>query len=328
VTIFTPARGPADVGPRHNVPVSEDLIEAEATSPGSPVDPGADVFAQWSPPAGNRERALVLAGGGTIGIAWESGLVAGLRDEGVDIRDADTMIGTSAGSIVAAHLRVRADEADAFARIRTAAPLAYGRLGPADATRYVRAQLAGDPRRGRATIGRAALTATTLAEDDWIAAVGSGLADEPWPEPGLWITAVDAQTGTSVVFDRGSGVPLDLAVAASCAVPGVFPAVDIGGRHYVDGGLRSVANADLAAGHARVLVLAPYPVGSHLRDVPAVQVRALRRTSRARLIVPDRRDLRAMGANPLDTRRAASAFDTGRAHGRRIADRVGEFWMS
>ena len=79
-----------------------------------------------------------------------------------------------------------------------------------------------------------------------------------------------------MVFDNTSGVPLERAVAASCAVPGVFPAVEVGGRRYVDGGLRSIANADLAAGHRRVLVLSPYPIASHLRDLPLVQLRTLK----------------------------------------------------
>ena len=62
----------------------------------------------------------MLAGGGATGIAWEAGVIIGLRDGGIDVRDADTMIGTSAGSMVAAHLRVGTDEGDAFARIRRA----------------------------------------------------------------------------------------------------------------------------------------------------------------------------------------------------------------
>jgi NTE family protein len=286
-----------------------------------------EAFSDWHPPTERRERAFVLAGGGATGIAWEAGIILGLRDGGVDVREADTMIGTSAGSMVAAHLRVGTDEGNAFRRIRDGAPLAsYGRLGPSDAGRYVRAQLALDPRHGRAVIGRAALEARTTSEQEWLETVGLGLVGKPWPEGRLLITAVDALTGTSVVFDRTSGVPLERAVAASCAVPGVFPAVEVGGRRYVDGGLRTIANADLAAGHARVVVLAPYPVAPNVKDLPAVQVRALRPGSRTHLVVPDAKDLWVMGANPLDTRRGSAAFDAARAHGRRIAERVGEVW--
>ncbi len=241
-------------------------------------------FGEWRPPSSGLDRAFVLAGGGATGIAWEAGIIIGLRDGGIDVRDADTMIGTSAGSMVAAHLRVGTDEGNAFARIQEGAPLAsYGRLGALDAARYVRAQLHLDKRSGRALVGQAALDAQTTTEEDWLQAIGLGLVGKPWPEGRLFITAVDAATGTSVVFDNTSGVPLERAVAASCAVPGVFPAVEVGGRRYVDGGLRSIANADLAAGHRRVLVLSPYPIGSHLRDLPPVQLRMLKPSAKTHL---------------------------------------------
>jgi NTE family protein len=229
--------------------------------------------------------------------------------------------------MVAAHLRVGTDEGNAFARIQQGAPLAsYGRLGPPDAARYLRAQLALDRRRGRAVVARAALSARTSSEEEWLDAIGLGLVGKPWPDGRLLITAVDAETGTSVVFDNDSGVPLDRAVAASCAVPGVFPAVEVDGRRYVDGGLRSVANIDLASGHRRVLALSPYPVGSRLREQPLVQIRTLRPRAKSYLVAPDARDVWAMGANPLDMRRGAGTFETARAHGRRIAHRVADIW--
>ena len=149
---------------------------------------------------------------------------------------------------------------------------------------------------------------------------------KPWPEGRLWVTAVDAVSGTSVVFDERSGVPLERAVAASCAVPGVFPAVEVGGRRYVDGGLRSIANADLARGHDRVVVISPYPVAPNLRDLPQAQVRALRPRSRTHLVIPDAHDLLAMGVDPLDMSRGGDTFDAAREHGQRIAERVGNVW--
>ena len=309
--------------------MSENVVHVDGPSDDlqRPVVRG-EGFNEWHQPTVGLERAFVLAGGGATGIAWEAGIVIGLRDGGIDVRDADTMIGTSAGSMVAAHLRVGTDEGNAFARIQEGAPLAsYGRLGPSDAARYLRAQLNLDKRSGRALVGQSALTARTTTEEDWLQAIGLGLVGKPWPAGRLFVTAVDAQTGTSVVFDNTSGVPLERAVAASCAVPGVFPAVEVGGRRYVDGGLRSIANADLAAGHRRVLVLSPYPIASHLRDLPLVQLRTLKPRARTHLVVPDARDLWAMGANPLDMSRGAGTFETARAHGARIADRVAEMWV-
>ena len=308
--------------------MSEQVLTGVATGVETrPVAPASNVFRPWTPPQEKVDRAFVLAGGGATGIAWEAGIIIGLRDGGVDVRDADTMIGTSAGSMVAAHLRVGTDEGNAFARIQQGAPLAsYGRLGPPDAARYLRAQLALDRRRGRAVVARAALSARTSSEEEWLDAIGLGLVGKPWPDGRLLITAVDAETGTSVVFDNDSGVPLDRAVAASCAVPGVFPAVEVDGRRYVDGGLRSVANIDLASGHRRVLALSPYPVGSRLREQPLVQIRTLRPRAKSYLVAPDARDVWAMGANPLDMRRGAGTFETARAHGRRIAHRVADIW--
>ena len=100
----------------------------------------------------------------------------------------------------------------------------------------------------------------------------------------------------------------------------------MGGRRYVDGGLRSIANIDLARGHRRVIALAPYPIGSHVRDLPPMQLRSLRPRARTYLVVPDAKDLLAMGANPLDMSRGAGTFEVARAHGIRIADRVAEIW--
>ncbi|WP_299442206.1 patatin-like phospholipase family protein [uncultured Phycicoccus sp.] len=290
------------------------------------VDGASSVFADWQRPEVTLDRAVVFAGGGVTGIAWEAGIVLGLRDAGIDIRNADTMIGTSAGSMVAAHLRLGTDD-EAFDLVRQGAPMTeVGRLRPTDAGRYLRAQLSRDPRDGRAIVSRAALSATTATEEEWLDTVGFGLVGREWPEGRLLITAVDAETGTSVVFDGSGGVPLERAVAASCAVPGVFPAVEIAGRHYVDGGLRSIANVDLAAGHARVLVLAPYPVGGQVYELPRVQAWALRRHSKSQVVVPDAKDLWAMGANPLDTTRGSTVLDRAREHGRRIAPRIAGLW--
>lgn len=315
------------VGADSSLPFEDAPIGADSSRPVEHAQADDDGFTPWQHPLRGTERAFVLAGGGATGIAWEAGVIIGLRDAGVDVREADTMIGTSAGSMVAAHVRVGTDEDNAFARIREGAPLAsYGRLGPADATRYVRAQLSRDAKRGRALVGTAALGARTATEEEWLETIGFGLIGKDWPEGRLLITAVDARTGTSVVFDKHSGVPLERAVAASCAVPGVFPAVEVGGRRYVDGGLRNIANIDLAAGHRRVVALTPYPVASRLRDLPLVQLHSLRPRARTALVVPDAKDLLAMGANPLDMRRGGATFDTARAHGQRIAERIGDVW--
>ncbi len=113
-----PHPGDNGVGERERGPGRPDERRLRATV----VD--GEGFREWQQPTEGLDRAFVLAGGGATGIAWEAGIIIGLRDGGIDVRDADTMIGTSAGSMVAAHLRVGTDEGNAFARIQQGAPLA------------------------------------------------------------------------------------------------------------------------------------------------------------------------------------------------------------
>ena len=306
--------------------------DGDKPSSGMPSAPtwSAAGLAPWSPPMprSTPSRALVLAGGGATGIAWEAGVVAGLREEGIDVREADLIVGTSAGSAVAAQLRVGTDEADAYADIRAGRPLGdLGRLGAGDAARFLRAQVGVDRSTARSVVTRAALRARPADEDAWVATVAGTLRGRDWPNGRLAITAVDAETGAAVVFDNDSGVDLDRAVAASCAVPGVFPPVTVGGRRYVDGGLRSVANADLAAGHERVLVLAPIPLAVRRGDRPGPQVRDLPGVRRSLVLTPDRASAAAMGLRPLDMRRGSRTEEAGREQGRREADRVRRVWL-
>jgi NTE family protein len=163
----------------------------------------------------------------------------------------------------------------------------------------------------------------------WRATVASRLPNRHWPRRALLITAVDAQTGEPVVFDRDSGVDLVDAVAASCA--GGF-AYRIGDRHYIDGGYRSNSvNADLAAGHRRVLVLAPFgdrtlaPVewGMHL----AAQVDELRaRGGRVETIFPGPESEHMFGASSMDLSLLAPAARAGHEQGRALAEPLSEFW--
>jgi NTE family protein len=137
-----------------------------------------------------------------------------------------------------------------------------------------------------------------------------------WPRAGLRLVAVDAETGEAAIFDRDSGVDLVDAVAASCAVPGIWPPVSIGGRRYIDGGVRSPENADLAAGYDQVLLISP--VGESWSGIPprdlAADVAALRASgAQVALIQPDAPARAAMGEtlddllDPRSRERAAYA---------------------
>ena len=259
-------------------------------------------------------RALVLGGGGIAGIAWELGLLAGLAgpasgEPGVDVTGADLVVGTSAGSVVGALLRSGTPLAD----------LAAGQLAPAsgtevdvafDATEMMTAfarALAGvtDQQEARARIGDLALGAATVPEAERRAVIAGRLGGAAWPDRPLTVTAVDTADGAFTTFDRASGVPLLDAVAASCAVPGVWPPITVGDRRYMDGGMRSATNADLAAGTDRVLVVAPtagFPE-SPLGPTLEAEVATLRAAgAQVHVVVADARALAAFGTNPLSPR--------------------------
>ncbi|MGC9669760.1 patatin-like phospholipase family protein [Planosporangium sp. 12N6] len=140
------------------------------------------------------------------------------------------------------------------------------------------------------------------------------------------IIAVDAASGERVPFSNNGEVSLIDAVAASAAAPGFRPPVRIGGRVYIDGGVASCANADLATGYDRVLVISPVASGSG--PIPSVkaQVAELEKTTRVALVVPDRASRRAMGRNPMDITRRADAARAGRAQGTAVAAEIGKVW--
>lgn len=271
-------------------------------------------------------RALVLGGGGATGIGWMGGVIRGLRDEGIDIDRVDTVIGTSAGSVVGAQLRLGVPDDVAFARLHGREPLKIGRLGLGDAERFLRGAFSNQRNHGRAIIGRAALRAQTTSEEEFLDVVAADLHGVDWPEGRLVITAVDAVTGELTLFTNDSDVPLDRAVASSCAVPGVFPPVTVRGRQYVDGGVRSAANIDLATGHERVLALAPIPLAVRRYDRPGIQARRLGENSRALVIAPDRHARAMIGFNPLDMSKAPISVEAGLDQARRIAERVATLW--
>ena len=291
------------------------------------------------------ERALVLGGGGSTGNAWLIGVVAGLYDGGLDVTEADLIVGTSAGSTAAAQI-TGATPTRLLADILSAAP--QQRTGPVGSdrgrvpvrpvadhlertSRIIAA--AENPADMRRRMGAAALEMAAASDGSvqtrWRATVAARLPSRHWPARTVLITAVDAYTGEPVVFDRHSGVDLVDAVAASCASGFAY---GIGDNRYIDGGYRSNAeNADLAAGYGRVLVLSPFggrsrtPVewGMHL----ATQVDELRAGgSRVETIFPDSDSEHMFGANAMDLSLRPAAARAGYDQGRALAEQLTEFW--
>lgn len=271
-------------------------------------------------------EALVLGGGGVGWIGWITGLLAGLAEAGHDVTGADVLVGTSAGSTVAAQLGSGIGLEELYRRqVESGAQTAEIMV---DGDREGRLAEIGAVIRGATTVaemqravGKFALHAATVPERERRAVIESRLPSHEWPARTLKIVAVDAETGEPRVFDNTSGVRLVDAVTASCAVPGVWPPATIDGRRYVDGSVRSSSNADYAAGASRVLVIVPLgTVEPFPREKPLARAVEELRAGGAdvAIIEPDEASRVAIGANPLDPSTRKPAAEAGRAQGRRV----------
>jgi NTE family protein len=296
--------------------------------------------------------ALVLGGGGAAGNAWEIGVIAGLAEAGLDMtKAADLVVGTSAGATAAAQVRSGLSAADLLASV-LAPPVQLAGPNRQHPPSVPSLPMGTVFERMRA-IGAAATSAADLQramgafglESDSILEPGAGqrratvaarLPSPQWPDRPMIVTALDAHTGELAAFDRDSGVDLVDAVTASTALPGLVPTVSINGSRYIDGGVRSSENADLASGYANVVVLSPLggrsrtpPEGQFegLRRFPgadlASQVEALRKQgSHVEVITPDADSRAAMGTNQLDPATRIPAARAGFAQGKQEATRI------
>nr|WP_231134229.1 patatin-like phospholipase family protein [Motilibacter deserti] len=295
-------------------------------------------------------RGIALGAGGVLGAAWEVGALCALSEVlGVDAREAEVLVGTSAGSVVAATLAagVSAEQLRDFhlglplpegltvvwdheTGTGGARPARPGRMpaSPALLARAVRhrgevpwvtALWAAAPR------GRGSLAALRGAVD---AMVGKGA----WAPRPVWIPAVDFATGERVVFGREGApqVSLGRAVEASCTAPLWFAPVRIDGRDYVDGGLRSAVSVDLFAGLGLDELYVVAPLASTQPDRPTGRLEKAERLWRRRvtrrvlaearavaaggtrvvLVTPGPQDLQAMGANLMDPARRVRVLET------------------
>jgi len=292
-----------------------------------------------NPPAEHKlTRALVLAGGGVSGVAWELGLLTALARAGTDFSQVDLVVGTSAGSVVGTQLTTGADLEKVFATQLAPVAQSLEKTVDFDINQFQQMIMEQVKQHGmnaqavRAGIGQKALAAQTVAEEERKAIIAARLPVHQWPAQRLLITAVEAQSGDWVVFDQNSGVNLVEAVAASCAVPLVWPTVTINGHSYMDGGMRSGTNADLAVGYDRVLVLVPLPqppnippvLGSNLEVEKALLEK---QGSQVLIIAADEAAIKAMGANVLDPANRAASAQAGLAQGAALAQVVRQFWF-
>lgn len=274
------------------------------------------------------QRALVLGAGGHAATAWELGVITGMADAGVDVRDADLIVGTSAGARVGVQIRSHLTLEELFQRqvdpeLQTKEP-----APPVDFTQwradFVRAKEgSGDAGTVLKRFGAMALQPVG-SQDTRRKMIAAALPAQTWPERRLLIVAVDVESGERRAFDHSSGVDLIDAVAASGAVPGIWPAVAISGRRYMDGGLYSIDNADLALGCEHVLILTlPARVPPLCIVSLDSAVDTLRRSgARVDVVHPDEAAQAAfasVGGNLLDPSVREAAARAGREQGRRAA---------
>jgi NTE family protein len=304
-------------------------------------------------------KALVLSGGGPLGVAWQTGLAVGLARSGVRLAEADLIVGTSAGSVVGAQLALGKEMGALLEQVehfwagqaRSAGESgAAGDAGTAGASAVIAERMQtllnlmadattsdeGIPAETRVALGRFALEADAGPEERFAGAFAF-LARDAWPAR-FRCTAVDAESGTFVVWDGRGGENLDRAVASSCAVPGIFPPITVRGRRYIDGGMRSGTNADLAQGNDRVLIVTlvgragaaagpENPVEERFRlRLEAEQAVLVGAGANVRVVGPDEKATAVMGLNMMDASIGPAAAEAGTRQGETLGAELADFW--
>jgi NTE family protein len=296
---------------------------------------------------------LVLGAGGNVGRAFHAGVLAALQDvTGWDARDADVIVGTSAGALDGALLRAGLSPRDYAAHatgepmsshgeelLRHAPPPAgsssypwSGSWRPAAPGCFVRA--ARRPWTTRlGSLAAAALPEGVVPTRPIELLLRPLFHGDAWPRRPLWITAVRLEDGRRVVFGRDEGLPrasVAAAVAASCAIPGWYKPVRIDGARFVDGGAYSLTNGDLLERLDLDLVIVSAPMAAVPRGLRATLDGALRGASAVRLrsemvrvwlatrvlvLEPTAHDLAVMGtlADAMDRARVAAVVRQVRA---------------
>jgi len=271
-----------------------------------------------------KQNALVLGGGGFVASSWITGLLTGMAEAGIHVRDADVLIGTSSGARVALQLASDAAMEEMFAR-QVGAGSHVGRpSGVLDMERIQREvarakELGGDRTQILQRYGQLALS---LEASDRRALVATQLPMARWPERCIRLIALNAETGLRRAFDRESGIDLVDAVCATTASFGSAP-VWFEGQPYIDGGYHSSDNCDLAAGCDRVLVLALKAPPWATRLVSLEEGLAQLRESGAEIecIQPDDEAMAAIAAagSPMNPAVFDPVTRAGKAQGLRVA---------
>jgi NTE family protein len=304
-------------------------------------------------PTEQPRRGFVFGAGGVLGVAWTVGALEALAEaRGIDAREADVLVGTSAGSVVSALLGsgVGVDVMGGHQRGDS------GTLVPSDVEYdYDRDQGGSLPPRPKLTLGSPKLIGSTLRRPwavtpaaavsaflpagrgslDSVARAVARVSTPQWPAaPRTWIVAMDYDSGRRTVFGRDGSpeTPLSEAVRASCSIPGWYQPVRIGARRYVDGGVCSTCSADLLAGEGLDEVFVFAPMAAYVSDRPKDPILILERRWRSivtrrltrevrkleaagtkvTVLTPGVASLRLMGANLMDPRRRVAVLESAR----------------
>lgn len=255
-----------------------------------------------------------------MGLVWTVGLITALRAEGIDPGAADRIIGTSAGAIVGT---IIADGGDLDRILQPPSQeVSPPAVDPAAVTEVfgILSTPGIDASEALRRAGKRALELPLGDPEDHVARMTGLTGVTAWPGGDLVITVADVTAGRRRALTAADGVPVTRAVAASTCAPGVFAPVPIDGRHYMDGGLHSPVNADLAAGAEVIVVVEPLahlfrraPEDADLGSGTVFSVIA---------------DADAIGPDPFDTAALTPAYEAGVRQGHEVAPQLREIWTA
>jgi NTE family protein len=258
------------------------------------------------------------------------GLIAGLYEIGVDLADADLVVGTSAGARTGAQLATGVVDRAIQAYRTPGLPFARTYAGLPDflaAARPILATAADELEAARLIANLGPLGPGLASASERRQEIAAFLPVRTWPGKPLKISAVNADSGRRVVFDACSGAGLLDAVTASGALPGIYPLAEIDGLRFADGGAYSLYSADLAAGHDVVIVISPMPLNPNLRRKLDAEVATLA-DSVSHVILADELSLAAIGPDPNSVHAQSPALDAGMAQAAREVDSLRSVWFT
>lgn len=276
-------------------------------------------------------HAIVLGGGGSLAIGWELGYLSALSEDGINIRQADVVIGTSGGAQAATGITSQKSWEEIYnEQIAPKSDETPPSSNMSDIfSRYKEIQETSDtPKEWIENYSVYALEHNKFDESVHINRLKNRIKMNEWPE-NLMITAINVDKAERVALTTNSNVDIHTAMAASGSLPGVWPTTTINGVKHFDGGCHSMENADLAKGAKKVLILATnLPVTTPYKLKDAIQ-ELEQSGSEVILITPSDEvlaKLNELGGNTVDPSIRPDMFELGTIQGHSDANRIKEFW--